>query len=120
MGEAVHKSYLPKAVEPSFASYLPKPFSIAAYSLLGVPCWPETEACTLPPADPSVGGPTGAAAAIHGFAAERLRLLQPALGLQPDGEVADAVQGVGMPVSQHGAAWGTLQPGEDFRLQEAS
>ena len=84
------------------------------------PTRPETEACTLPPADPSVGGPTGAAAAIQGFAEERLRLLQLALGLQHGGEVVDAAQGAGMPVSQRGAAWGTLQPGEDLRLQEAS
>ena len=85
-----------------------------------MPCWPETEACTLPPADPSVGGPTGAAAGIQGLAVERLGLLQPALGLQHRGEVVDADQGAGMPVSQRGAAWGTLQPGEDLRLPEAS
>ena len=84
------------------------------------PTRPETEACTLPPADPSVGGPTGAAAGIQVLAEERLGLLQPALVLQHRGEVVDAVQGDGMPVSQHGAAWGTLQQGEDFRLQEAS
>ena len=54
-----------------------------------------------------------------GQSSRGLRLLPLALGLQHAGEGVDAVQGAGMPVSQRGAAWGTLQPGEDLRLQEA-
>ena len=69
---------------------------------------------------PAGGGTTGAAATIQGLVEEQLRCLQLALVLQQQAEVVDARHSCRMVVAQLGSAWGTLQIGEDLRLQEAS